>query len=410
MSALVTTENRALAPARAPREIMPTDDAVPMLDTAKFEHMQRIANVMASTSMIPDTLRKVKNGGSEVDLSPGQVIANCFLVVNQAVRWGMDPFAVAQCVSIVHGKLCYEGKLVSAVLDAKLGTKLHHHLIGSGEARRIYLSDRPFDEGVIAKLTPGIRLFDRRMFDGSVAEWKTDGKGTPWTPKNFDRMLIYRGTRDWARIYEPAIMLGVYTPDEMLDLSETARSNRARDVTGERSSLSQRLIAAKERSTTTDEGFARPTAEQPAPRIAEAEEEQPQEPDSERDDAPPADDDGEDDRTPQGGEGAEREEEQVDARGAIDNATRNLLAEAASKFLTLASDETMEPQDRRAQLGATVADWKREIQPDFHPRLKRVLDRADAVAQGKLSVQAAVKLLAAEIGVKEGDVEPAGAR
>ena len=36
----------------------------------------------------------------------------------------MDPFAVAQCCSVVHGKLVYEGKLVAAVLDAKLGVRL----------------------------------------------------------------------------------------------------------------------------------------------------------------------------------------------------------------------------------------------------------------------------------------------
>jgi hypothetical protein len=50
-----------------------------------------------------------------------QIMANCFLVVNQAVRWNMDPFAVAQCVSVVHGKLCYEGKLIAAIIEAKLG-------------------------------------------------------------------------------------------------------------------------------------------------------------------------------------------------------------------------------------------------------------------------------------------------
>ncbi|MDE0922524.1 hypothetical protein [Aurantimonas coralicida] len=253
----------ATLPDRPRREIARTDDIVPILDTAKFEHMQRVANVMASTSMIPDALSMAKITGQRdpVPLPMEKVVANCFLVVNQAVRWGMDPFAVAQCVSVVHGKLCYEGKLVSAVLDAKLGLKLHHAFTGEAgkEDRRIFLSDEPFDAETIAELRPGFRSPDRRIFDGSVAEWKTTGTGTPWTAKNFDRMLIYRGHRDWCRIYEPAIMLGVYTPDEMLDLSENARANRARDVTQDRPSLADRMAAAKATGATQDkpEGFDR---------------------------------------------------------------------------------------------------------------------------------------------------------
>jgi hypothetical protein len=126
----------------------------------------------------------------------------------------------------------------------KLGLRLHHHFTGEGEATRIYLSDLEFDEEIIAELFPGFRKPGWRLFDGSVAEWKTAGAGTPWTPKNFIRMLIYRGTRDWTRIYESALMLGVYTPDEMLDLNENARALRSRNI-GNNSTLADRLAIAK---------------------------------------------------------------------------------------------------------------------------------------------------------------------
>ena len=240
------------------RQLIEVVDPVPVLDTSRFEHMQRIATVMARSSLIPDSLCTYKGDSRQLmDLPYEQVLSNCFLVVNQAVRWGLDPFAVAQCVSVVHGKLCYEGKLVSAVLDAKLGLRLHHHFTGEGEATRIYLSDREFDEEIIAELFPGFRKPGWRLFDGSVAEWKTTGAGTPWTPKNFVRMLIYRGTRDWTRIYESALMLGVYTPDEMLDLNENARALRSRNI-GNSSTLADRLAIAKAEGSGTQhevEGF-----------------------------------------------------------------------------------------------------------------------------------------------------------
>lgn len=215
----------------AKRDRIEVVDAVPLLDTSRFEHMQRVATVMARSTLMPDTLWMEGKKDDKQPLPYEQILSNCFLVVNQAVRWGLDPFAVAQCVSVVHGKLCYEGKLVSAVLQAKMGMSLHHVIVGEGEATRIYLSDKPITDDIKPLLKPAYRRDDMRLFDGSVAEWKTTGANSPWSPKNFTRMLIYRGTRDWCRIYEPALMLGVYTDDEMGDMEDNVRFRGARNVT-----------------------------------------------------------------------------------------------------------------------------------------------------------------------------------
>jgi hypothetical protein len=72
----------AVAPAR--REIQNVVDPFPVLDTARFEHMQRIAAVMARSTMIPETLRAIGPRDKRVDLPYEQVLSNCFLVVNQA--------------------------------------------------------------------------------------------------------------------------------------------------------------------------------------------------------------------------------------------------------------------------------------------------------------------------------------
>lgn len=198
-----------IADARASVRIV--HDPVPVLDTARFEHMQRVAAVMAEMTLVPDALRMTKSeSGAMVPLSPRQVLANCFLVVNQATRWGMDPFAVAQCVSVVHGKLTYEGKLVAAVLDAKLGVQLTYAWTGDGERMSV----------VVSGTLPDGRI---ETVDGTVAEWKTTGKGSPWHPANYRKMLAYRGAREWARLHAPAVMLGVYSPDEFDQLSRNAR-------------------------------------------------------------------------------------------------------------------------------------------------------------------------------------------
>ena len=201
-------------------------DPIPVLDTARFEHMQRIAMVMARSNLIPDTLCFEKDGDKKVPLELEMVTANCFLVVNQAVRWNMDPFAVAQCVSVVHGKLCYEGKLIAAVLEGKLGVELEYEISGEGEAMKVVVTGTVNGKPVLdSKGNP-------KIVEGTVGEWKTDGRGSPWGAKGgYRRMLRYRGAREWGRIHSPGLMLGVYGDDEMEDL-QTRFITRAIDDGG----------------------------------------------------------------------------------------------------------------------------------------------------------------------------------
>jgi hypothetical protein len=58
-----------------------------------------------------------------------------------------------------------------------------------------------------------------QILRGSVQEWKTTHNGSPWE-KQPETMLVYRGTRQWARMYAPEALLGVYAPDEMEEVRE----------------------------------------------------------------------------------------------------------------------------------------------------------------------------------------------
>jgi len=212
------------------RAVRVVTDPIAVLDTARFEHMQRIANVMAHSNLIPHALCFEKDESGNLVALPIEVVtANCFLVVNQAVRWEMDPFAVAQCVSVVHGKLCYEGKLIAAVIKARLGYDLEYVITGEGEAMRV----------VVNATLNGNPVTDSRnqpkIASGTVAEWKTTGSGSPWAARGgFPRMLRYRGAREWCRIHEPGLMLGVYGDDEMEEMNARFAAARVvNDVTRE---------------------------------------------------------------------------------------------------------------------------------------------------------------------------------
>ncbi len=86
------TESRAAVPAL--NSLMP----------ANLEQAMALANIMAKGRLVPSHLQNAP--------------ADCLLVIEQAMRWGMSPFAVAQCTSVIKGKLMFEGKLVAAVVAA----------------------------------------------------------------------------------------------------------------------------------------------------------------------------------------------------------------------------------------------------------------------------------------------------
>lgn len=159
---------------------------------------------------LSNTLAKAQLVPAHLQGKPG----DCLLIVMQAQRWGMDVLSVAQCTSVVHGRLCYEGKLVAAVLYSMgaVDGRLHYEIKGEGQKASITVTGTPRGGQGPQSLT------------GSVAEWRTWGKDKQGNPmKNAwdsipEDMLVYRGTRQWARRYAPEALLGVYTPDEIEDV------------------------------------------------------------------------------------------------------------------------------------------------------------------------------------------------
>ena len=63
-----------------------------------------LARMMSRSRMMPQHLQ-----GSEGD---------CLMVIEQAMRWNMSPFAVALCHSNIKGKSFYEGKIIAAAVTS----------------------------------------------------------------------------------------------------------------------------------------------------------------------------------------------------------------------------------------------------------------------------------------------------
>lgn len=160
-----------------------------------------LAKAMSSAKMVPNHLQG----------SPG----DCLMVIEQAMRWQMSPFAVAQATAVVRGKMCFEGKLVAAAIQTSgvLEGRLNYEFEGDGQGRKVICS------GLIrGEKKP-------RTVEVLLKDAKTDNQ---WWTKTPDQMLSYHSARVWARRHTPEVMLGVYAPEEF-----DAPSGHVVDVTPE---------------------------------------------------------------------------------------------------------------------------------------------------------------------------------
>jgi hypothetical protein len=182
-----------------------------IFDEGIFTSIMRVADAMAHSPLVPESLRTQKVNGKTEALPIEQIRANCFLVTEQAQRWGISPFAAIACASNIHGRLMWEGKLVAGILESNLGVRLNYQYTGTGDGMTV----------VVSGTIPGEDV--PRTVKGTVADWKTD----QWKGSAYEQRLAYRGAREWARRHAPSIMLGVVTDDDeapqMRDVTDKAR-------------------------------------------------------------------------------------------------------------------------------------------------------------------------------------------
>ena len=200
---------------------------------------ESLARVLSTAKLVPEHLRN----------SAG----DCLLVVMQAQRWGMDALSVAQCTSVVRGKLCYEGKLVAAVLYSMgvLEGRLRYEYSGQGLRRSVRVIGRLRGED------------EDRTIDGTVEAWQTDNGNWKKSP---DDMLAYRGARQWARRHAPEALLGVYTPDELDEDVPAAPKSSLQPRAASESNVIEgesREVPASELKAERSQGAGHPPGDEP---------------------------------------------------------------------------------------------------------------------------------------------------
>lgn len=174
-------------PAAAPRQ----DIGQVLIDVQAMAAAQKFAEVMAKgVSTVPKHLQ-------------GNV-ADCMAVVLQAMQWGMIPHVVAQKTHLVSGTLGYEAQLVNAVVmkSGAIDGSFSYEFTGSKGA---------YSCRVGAVLKGGSEI----TWGEWLSEMEVTTKNSPLWKTNPKQQLGYLQVKNWARLYCPGAILGVYTDDEL---------------------------------------------------------------------------------------------------------------------------------------------------------------------------------------------------
>lgn len=142
----------------------------------------------------------------------------CLMVLQQAMRWGMDPYAVAQKAYYTNDTLCFESQLVNAVINTSgmLERPLKIEWAGT------FVDKAIGQETLVCRVTGWLKSApdEERVLEQPLCDVKI--RNSPLWKVNPHLQLAYHTTRSWARLYMPEVLLGVYTPDEIVE-GETAR-------------------------------------------------------------------------------------------------------------------------------------------------------------------------------------------
>lgn len=162
-----------------------------------FEDAQRMAKLLASSALIPDTFR-------------GK-IADCVIALELAGRIGASPLAVMQNLYLVHGKPAWSSQFLIACVNAcGRFTPLRYVMAGTGDdyGCTAWAKDKQDERLESPKVT--IRMAkEEGWFGKNGSKWKT-------MP---ELMLRYRAATLFTRLYAPELTMGIRCEEEIIDIS-----------------------------------------------------------------------------------------------------------------------------------------------------------------------------------------------
>lgn len=167
------------------------------LDSARFEHICRVAKVFASSELVPAHFRN---------------LPNAIVGFQMAVRLQIDPLMFMQNSYIVQGKPGIEAKLAIALINSSglFRGPLQYRMEGEGKSRKCTAYATHVKSGEVCEAECSMTMAEAEGWIGkSGSKWKT-------IP---ELMLRYRAASFFGRLYCPERLMGMQTVEELRDVA-----------------------------------------------------------------------------------------------------------------------------------------------------------------------------------------------
>ena len=167
--------------------------------------------------------------------NPGE----CLAIVLLARDWGMNPYTVGQHSYIPTGsnRVGFDGQLVNAAINnsRRLVMPLRYEYEGKDKDLTctayglLYYYD--FEDHQLKKepsertVTVGMPKNIRKEGRGGKTYYVDKGNSTLWD-SDPEQQLAYKAARWWCRKFVPEILMGVYTPQEIMEMGQQHRPGR----------------------------------------------------------------------------------------------------------------------------------------------------------------------------------------
>jgi hypothetical protein len=128
----------------------------------------------------------------------------CLGIVLAAAELNLSPTALANKTYVVNDRLAYESQAIHAIVErrAPLARRLRCRYLGEGDSRQCEVT--------------GWLVGEEEPFIYTSPKLKDiKPKNSPLWATKPDLQLWYNASRDWARMYVPDVILGMYTADEL---------------------------------------------------------------------------------------------------------------------------------------------------------------------------------------------------
>jgi len=141
----------------------------------------------------------------------------CLAIVLQAMKWGADPFAVANKAFVVNDQVSYEAQLINAIVNSS--TML---------AKRLDATFDGQDERLTCRITGYIKGESEPREYLSPEVGRIPVKNSPLWKSDVQQQLYYYSSRAWARRWLPEVLLGIYTVDELTPVVDLTPASEPR--------------------------------------------------------------------------------------------------------------------------------------------------------------------------------------